>query len=76
MMYQMCLHLQVIPPRERATAVSLTTSGMYMGSAGAIQFLPGLGSRYGAAFLPRFNGALGLCWLLLWVFVSRRIPKR
>ena len=68
--------LQVLPPEQRATAVSLTTSGMYMGSAGAIQFLPGLGRRFGAAFLTRFNGGLGLAWLLLWLSVSSRLPSR
>ena len=67
---------QILPPEQRATAVSLTTSGMYMGSAGAIQFLPGLGRRFGAAFLTRFNGGLGLAWLLLWLSVSSRLPSR
>lgn len=67
---------QILPPEQRATAVSLTTSGMYMGSAGAIQFLPGLGRRFGAAFLTRFNGCLGLAWLLLWLSVSSRLPSR
>ena len=66
--------LQCIPPKERATAVSLTTSGMYMGSAAAIQFLPALATRYGAGVLTRLNGVMGLAWLSMWLVVSRSIP--
>mmetsp|Transcript_1443 Transcript_1443/g.4290 ORF Transcript_1443/g.4290 Transcript_1443/m.4290 type:complete len:472 (+) Transcript_1443:170-1585(+) len=63
-----------IPPKERATAVSLTTSGMYMGSAAAIQWLPGVATRHGAAAITRLNGCLGLAWLLLWMWASRLLP--
>lgn len=66
--------MQCIPPKERATAVSLTTSGMYMGSAAAIQWLPGVATRHGAAAITRLNGCLGLAWLLLWMWASRLLP--
>ena len=67
---------QCIPPRERATAVSLTTSGMYMGSAAAIQWMPGVAMRYGAAAITRLNGCLGLAWVVLWFWAGRLLPPR
>jgi len=67
---------QAIPAGERAKAVSMTTSGMYLGSAGAMYFLPSLAARLGAHSLTRLNGSLGLLWLLLWTLISRRMPAR
>lgn len=67
---------QCIPPKERATAVSLTTSGMYMGSAAAIQWMPGVAMRYGAAAITRLNGCLGLAWVVLWFWAGRLLPPR
>ncbi|KAK2079250.1 hypothetical protein QBZ16_002941 [Prototheca wickerhamii] len=54
-----------VPPAERARAVSLTTSGMYLGSALAMQALPSVAKALGPAALLRLTGALGLGWLLL-----------
>ena len=67
---------QAIPAAERAKAVSVTTSGMYLGSAGAMYFLPSLATRLGAHSLTRLNGALGFLWLLAWTLVARRMPAR
>ncbi len=47
-----------------------------MGSAAAIQWLPGVATRYGAASVTRLNGCLGLAWLLLWLWASRMLPAR
>ncbi|PNH07465.1 putative anion transporter 7 [Tetrabaena socialis] len=67
---------QWIPPHERARAVSLTTSGMYLGSASAMLILPWLASIFGSASLLRIVGGLGLAWMVLWLAVGRDIPHR
>ncbi|KAL6757466.1 major facilitator superfamily domain-containing protein [Haematococcus lacustris] len=67
---------QWIPPHERARAVSLTTSGMYLGSAAAMLFLPSVAAAFGAASLLKVVGGLGLGWLLMWLVVGREIPHR
>ncbi|KXZ44588.1 hypothetical protein GPECTOR_65g206 [Gonium pectorale] len=67
---------QWIPPHERARAVSLTTSGMYLGSASAMLVLPWVASITGSASLLTVVGGLGLAWLVLWLLVGRDIPHR
>eukprot|EP00891_Asterochloris_glomerata_P006525 jgi/Astpho2/6525/fgenesh1_pm.00099_%23_3_t len=67
---------QWIPPHERAKAVSLSTSGMYLGSAGAMLVLPSVAAWRGAPSLLRLVGCLGLLWLLLWSLVGREVPHR
>ena len=67
---------QWIPPTERARAVSLTTSGMYLGSAGAMLWLPGVAARAGARALLRLVGCMGLAWLLAWRLTNARLAKR
>ncbi|GIL42012.1 hypothetical protein Vafri_82 [Volvox africanus] len=67
---------QWIPPHERARAVSLTTSGMYLGSASAMLVLPWIASLFGAASLLKVVGGLGIAWLVLWLVVGRDIPHR
>lgn len=62
-----------IPPMERARAVSLTTSGMYLGSALAMQVLPGIAARFGPAALLRLVGFAGLGWLILWRVTMLRV---
>ena len=56
--------------------MSLTTSGMYLGSAGAMLFLPTVAVVFGGHALTRLNGGLGVLWLLFWVPLSRRMPSR
>ena len=67
---------QWIPPHERAKAVSLTTSGMYLGSAASMWLLPSLGRIFGANRLLQLDGALGMTWLVMWLLVGREIPHR
>jgi ACS family sodium-dependent inorganic phosphate cotransporter len=62
-----------VPPTERARAVSLTTSGMYLGSAAAMLVLPGLAAAAGPAALLRLVGGLGLAWLALWRLTLARV---
>lgn len=64
-----------VPPTERARAVSLTTSGMYLGSAAAMLALPSLAARLGPVALLRFVGCLGLAWLALWQLTLRRVRR-
>eukprot|EP00775_Hariotina_reticulata_P010445 gene10445-10603_t len=67
---------QWIPPHERARAVSLTTSGMYLGSAAAMLVLPSVAAAFGPASLLRLVGCLGLAWLAMWLVVGMEIPHR
>lgn len=60
-----------VPAKERAKAVSLTTSGMYLGSATAMEILPAVSHYYGASMILRLVGFLGLSWLVLWRFVVK-----
>jgi ACS family sodium-dependent inorganic phosphate cotransporter len=62
-----------IPPTERARAVSLTTSGMYLGSATAMQLFPKVAASFGASFLLKFVGLLGLSWVILWRTTLHRV---
>lgn len=54
-----------IPAQERAKAVSLTTSGMYLGSAAAMELLPMVSKKYGASSILRLVGILGVLWLVM-----------
>eukprot|EP00878_Enallax_costatus_P022442 GHUV01023807.1.p1 GENE.GHUV01023807.1~~GHUV01023807.1.p1 ORF type:complete len:425 (+),score=67.56 GHUV01023807.1:22-1275(+) len=67
---------QWIPPHERARAVSLTTSGMYLGSAAAMLVLPSVAAAFGPASLLRLVGLLGLSWLAMWLIVGRDAGAR
>ena len=58
-------------PHERAKATSLCTSGMYLGSAAAIQFLPGFAKFYGdPSVIFRAVAALGMLWVLSLIHIS------
>ncbi len=56
--------------------MSLTTSGMYLGSAGAMLALPAVAAARGPGSLLLLNGALGFVWLSAWMLVGRDIPHR
>jgi len=73
---RIALAAQWVPPHERARAVSLATSGMYLGSAGAMAVLPGLADAWGAGALLRGVAALGFAWLAMWTVVGRDVPYR
>eukprot|EP00899_Mesostigma_viride_P015058 jgi/Mesvir1/23553/Mv18250-RA.1 len=61
---------QWIPKHERSRAVSLTTSGMYFGSAVSMLILPTVVSAISPTAVPRLVGALGLIWIGLWLWLS------
>lgn len=62
-----------VPAEERAKSVSLITSGMYLGSASAMELLPLVSQRFGAPAILRVVGMLGVLWLLLFRLVIRRV---
>eukprot|EP00889_Picochlorum_renovo_P003964 jgi/Picre1/30994/NNA_006352.t1 len=64
-----------IPAQERAKAVSLTTSGMYLGSAAAMELLPMVSKKYGAATILRLVGILGVLWLVMFRRVMRGVAS-
>lgn len=70
------LVVQWIPPHERAKAVSLSTSGMYLGSAAGMLVLPSIAARAGPGALLKFVGGLGFAWLAFWIVVGREVPHR
>lgn len=70
------LLVQWIPPHERAKAVSLSTSGMYLGSAAGMLVLPSIVARAGPGALLKFVGGLGFAWLAFWIVVGREVPHR
>ena len=64
-------------PHERAKATSLCTSGMYLGSAAAIQFLPGFAKFYGdPSVIFRAVAALGMLWVTAWYFIGEEVRHR
>ena len=68
---------QWVLPNERAKATSLCTSGMYLGSAAAIQFLPGLAAHYGdPSAIFRVVAGLGIAWLGLWFWFGEDVRHR
>jgi ACS family sodium-dependent inorganic phosphate cotransporter len=56
---------------ERAKAVSLITSGMYLGSASAMWLLPMVSRLFGGKAILRLVGVMGLCWVGLFRAVRR-----
>ena len=63
-----------VPPGERSTAVSLTTSGMYLGSALAMLALPGVAAARGPAAVTAGCGAAALAWAAAWLAAGARGP--
>lgn len=57
---------------ERAKAVSLITSGMYLGSASAMLFLPMVSRVFGGRGILRLVGLMGLCWVAVFRAMRRR----
>jgi MFS transporter, ACS family, solute carrier family 17 (sodium-dependent inorganic phosphate cotransporter), other len=65
---------QWVLPHERAKATSLCTSGMYLGSAAAIQFLPGIAKAYqDPSAIFRLVALLGAVWLGLWLWLGEDV---
>ena len=71
-----CLLLQWIPPHERANAESLSSCGMYLGSAAGMLVLPSIAARAGPGALLKFVGGLGFAWLAFWLLVGKEVPHR
>ena len=65
-----------IPAGERAKGVSLITSGMYLGSAAAMEILPMISSLYGPSFILKLNGMLGIGWLAIFRIVMRHVESQ
>eukprot|EP00210_Caulerpa_lentillifera_P006519 g6226.t2 len=63
-----------IPPKERAIATSLVTSGMYLGSAGAMWILPAILEATSPDGLLKSVSLLGLTWTLMWYFMGQGSP--
>eukprot|EP00892_Ulva_mutabilis_P012530 jgi/Ulvmu1/964/UM102_0047.1 len=64
-------------PQERAKATSLCTSGMYLGSAAAIQFLPAVAAHFGdPSAIFRVVAGLGAVWLGLWMIFGEDVRHR
>ena len=56
--------------------MSLSTSGMYLGSAAGMLILPSVAARASPAALLKFVGALGYAWLAFWLTVGKEVPHR
>ena len=68
---------QWVLPHERAKATSLCTSGMYLGSAAAIQFLPSIARHFrDPSVIFRIDAVLGLTWLGLWCWLGEDVKHR
>ena len=56
--------------------MSLATSGMYLGSAGAMAALPGWVASRGPGSLLRVVACLGFAWLAAWALLGRDVANR
>lgn len=66
---------QWVPPHERSRSVSLTTSGMYLGAAAGMLFLPSLVKYKGPQSVFLAEAALGAMWSMLWFTYASDPPR-
>ncbi|KAF5745818.1 Phosphate transporter 4 6 [Tripterygium wilfordii] len=66
---------QWVPPHERSRSVSLTTSGMYLGAATGMLFLPSLVKFKGPQSVFLAEASLGIMWSLLWFNYASDPPR-
>ncbi|XP_028765396.1 probable anion transporter 5 [Neltuma alba] len=66
---------QWVPPHERSRSVSLTTSGMYLGAALGMLFLPSLVKFRGPQSVFVAEAILGASWSLLWFKYASDPPR-
>ncbi|KAK1404138.1 putative anion transporter 5 [Heracleum sosnowskyi] len=66
---------QWVPPHERSRSVSLTTSGMYLGAAMGMLFLPSLVKFRGPQSVFLAEAGLGAMWSLLWFRYASDPPR-
>lgn len=65
---------QWTPPHEKSRAVSLVTSGMYMGAATAMLIIPTVVQAGGPRAVFLLMGALGAAWAGAWALLAREAP--
>lgn len=73
-----CIHTllaQWVPPHQRSRAVSLTTSGMYLGAALGMLALPPLLRNAGPRSVYIFLAFLGMAWSTCWFIFSSDPPR-
>lgn len=66
---------QWVPPHERSRLVSITTSGMYLGAALGMWFLPVLVELRGPESVFLAEALAGVIWSLLWVRYATDPPR-
>ncbi|KAF8370264.1 hypothetical protein HHK36_031700 [Tetracentron sinense] len=66
---------QWVPPHERSRSVSLTMSGMYLGAAAGMLFLPSLVKFKGPQSVFLAEAALGAAWSLIWFKCASDQPR-
>ncbi|GAB2233239.1 hypothetical protein Droror1_Dr00002458 [Drosera rotundifolia] len=66
---------QWVPPHERSRSVSLTTSGMYLGAAAGMLFIPSLVNFKGPQSVFVVEAVLGAMWSLLWFKFASDPPR-
>jgi ACS family sodium-dependent inorganic phosphate cotransporter len=65
---------QWIPPHEKSRAVSLVTSGMYLGAAAAMLVVPTIVEAGGPRTVFVLMGALGVTWAGTWALLASEPP--
>ncbi|MCO5562332.1 hypothetical protein L7F22_015958 [Adiantum nelumboides] len=73
-----CIHTllaQWVPPHQRSRAVSLTTSGMYLGAALGMLALPPLLHLAGPRSVYICLALLGMAWAFFWFTLSSDPPR-
>ncbi|KAH7279581.1 hypothetical protein KP509_37G025200 [Ceratopteris richardii] len=66
---------QWVPPHQRSRAVSLTTSGMYLGAALGMLCVPPLLHRTRPRYVYIFLSSLGFVWSAVWFIFSSDPPR-
>ena len=64
-----------LPAKERALGHALSQIGLSVGSIAAPPLATFLALRYGWRSAFVFTGALGLAWIPLWLWVSKKAPE-
>jgi len=65
-----------LEPRELALGTAFNQVGITVGSVAAPLLVTFMQPRYGWRSTFAFCGALGLFWIPLWLFTSKRVPAR
>lgn len=65
-----------VPESERSRSLSLTYSGMYLGSVIGLLMCPTLIVQFGWQSVFYFFGALGIFWWAAWQFLTESTPEQ